>query len=783
MDYSKICEELDKVYPHFINDGNCSQIPSQMESLKEIMKSCEPKNILEIGMGIGKCSLLFLCESDANVVSFDSCGDSYHEIGKKYIDSLFPNRHNLVIGDSSKTLDNFIVSSDIKFDIIFIDGGRDDLPSSDLSKCSFLSHENTIIIMNNYVRKSENYAFWNLGFNNAWNDFLSKKYIEEIDQFDYFWGRGMATGRYNFDKNGIPLCNIIDYKTMTKSEMFNEAKKMFINPKEKESKKLEEICELYLNYFEKIDDDESVQIQYCNAFLKRDSDKDNSILLFEKILKKGDKLDPNIKCQVETQLKLLYPKSEVDEIPKIIHLLYFGETEFRSYHYRCIRSILKNMPNHQIIIYNNVEPIGNAYWDSIKKYDSVKIEKIVPPSTFDGFELKHFQYKADVVRIEKLYEHGGIYLDIDMLIFKNFEKIFDSKHDFYISKEGSQGDGLINAFIASKPKNEFLKIWLESFKTGLRMSIWAYHIRDANAILLKDNPHFYLKYNINVLNSEEFFSIAWSNLNAFETMNYQTIWGENVYGIHLFETILHHTLICNPYFTINVDEEDVTENIVLEISDNHVIDNKICRINDLVDEVVVLSLKERPEKTQYISDHFNSLEIKHTIILNKLHWAPCIGCFEAHINAIRYAKSKGLKNVLICEDDASIVNIDAMNNLSCNLPPHWDIIYLGGILTNIIFSVGKFVRGTIWCNHAYIVNSNMYDIILEKFDNCNLADYANKKETIDHFYTNCIQEEYNCFLHIEQPIVQKEGYSDLSKKVKWGNFNWDTFSLKNLSDL
>jgi hypothetical protein len=776
MNYSKICEELDKLYPHFINDGNCSQIPSQIETFKEIITAIEPKNILEIGMGIGKSSLLFLAESNANVVSLDNCGDVYQQIGKKYIDELFPNRHRLIVGCSSKTLDEITDSFNIKFDIIFIDGGREIYPYSDLINCSFVSHENTIVVMNNYVRNPENYAFWNEGFNNAWNKFLEKKYIEEIDQFDYFWGRGMVTGRYTFDKNNAPLCNIIDYKTMTKSEMFNEAKKMFMKPKEKETKKLEEICELYLNYFEKIDDDETIQIQYYNAFLKMDSDKDNSILLFEKLLKHGDKLEENIKVLVERQLNILYPKSEVDEIPKIIHLLYFGETEFRIYHYRCITSMLKNMPNYQIIIYNNVEPIGNIYWDSIKKYNSIKFEKIVPPSTFDGFELKHFQYKADVVRIEKLYEYGGIYLDIDMLIFKNFERIFNSKHDFYISKEGTQGDGLINAFIASKPKNEFLKIWLDSFKTGLRMSIWAYHIRDANAILLKDNPHYYLKYNICLLNSEEFFSIPWSNLLAFETMNEQTVFGENVYGIHLFETILHHTLMCNPYFSTILDEP-LTENIILEIGEQN------CKINELVDEVVVLSLKERPEKSQYITEHLNSHGIKHTLILNKLHWAPCIGCFEAHIDAIKYAKNKGLKNVLICEDDASITNINALNNLKDDLPPHWDMFYLGGIMTNNVFNAGKFARGTIWCNHAYIVNNNMYDIILDKFDKCNLADYANKKETIDHFYTNNIHEDYNCFLHIEQPIVQKEGYSDLSKKVKWTNFIWDTFSLKNLSDL
>jgi hypothetical protein len=450
--------------------------------------------------------------------------------------------------------------------------------------------------------------------------------------------------------------------------------------------------------------------------------------------------------------------------------------------------MIDNMPNYQIIIYNNIEPIGNEYWNHIVKYPSVRIEKIMPPSTFDGFDLKHFQYKADVVRIEKLYELGGIYLDIDMLIFKNFESIFDSKHDFYISKENANNDGLINAFIASKPKNEFLRIWLDSFKTGLRMDIWAYHIRDANSILLKENPHFYIKYNICILNAEEFFSIPWSNLYAFENMDNSTKHGENVFGIHLFETILHHTLMHSPYFNEPVPTlSKVSENIVFEISEPttqaHVITKPQSNINSVVDGIVVLSLKERQEKTKYIEDHLNSFGITYKTMLNKIHWCPCIGCFESHIGAIQYAKDNNLKNVLIFEDDAFIQNIEGLNNLSSELPPHWDMLYLGGILTKSIFTMGKWVRGTFWCNHAYIVNSNMYYIILDRFSKCKLAEYAEKKETIDHFYTRHFHDEFNCFLHIDQLIIQKEGYSDLSNKNKWANFNWSTYSMKNLHDL
>jgi len=783
MDYQKILAELDTLYNTPINDGCIAQIPSQMEKLEEIMDKVNPKNILEIGFGFGKSAAFFLLNSNAKLFSFDIFDQDYHKIAKKYIDDSFPNRHILVQGNTSNTLDEFIDSYNIKFDIIFIDGGRDDFPYADLSKCALLSDSSTIVVLNNVIRKGESYAFWNQGFNSAWDRMLEKKYITEIEQFDYFWGRGMATGFYNFDSTGKPLCNYSEYKNMNKKDLYHAACNAFSH--NGPTKTFNIISNLYLSYFGKIDENDTRQIQFYDAISKKNVDCDYSIQILESLLSQGNKLDSNMILPIQQQLKELYPKSPFDSIPKIIHLLFFGETDFQPYHYKCITSMIKAMPNHKIVIYNKVEPSGNSYWNHLKTFSCVNIEKIEPPTTFDGFDLKHFQYKADVVRIEKLYEQGGIYLDIDMLIFKNFEEIFETGHDFYISRENADGEGLINAFIASKPKNEFLKIWLDSFKTGLRMNVWAYHIRDSNAILLKENPHYYLKYNVCILNAQEFFSIGWSNTEAFASLNDATPRCDGVYGQHLFETILHHNLMANKFLNVSKPGTKCDENIVLEINEPDPVQSSqmICKINDYVDEVVVLSLKERPEKTKAIVDHLNLLGIKHTVILNKLHWMPCIGCFEAHIGAIQYAKDRGLKNIMILEDDAEIKNVESLNNLGANFPDHWDMLYFGGILTGYIFRLEQWVRGTIWCNHAYIVNSKVFDFILDKFSKCDLGEYAQKKETIDHFYTKHMNVEYNCFLHVDQPIIQREGYSDLSKKVKWSNFNWDTFSLKNLADL
>ena len=50
----------------------------------------------------------------------------YVRIMKAYIDTIYPNRHTLILGDSRTTIPNYIENNkDTKFDFIFIDGGHD----------------------------------------------------------------------------------------------------------------------------------------------------------------------------------------------------------------------------------------------------------------------------------------------------------------------------------------------------------------------------------------------------------------------------------------------------------------------------------------------------------------------------------------------------------------------------------------------------------------------------------------------------------------------------------
>jgi hypothetical protein len=343
-----------------------------------------------------------------------------------------------------------------------------------------------------------------------------------------------------------------NYKHYSKNELFVLAENCYSS---NELVRLNKITNVYLSIFNDFDDSETNNMRFWNSFSNFPLGNYEDAKKQLKILYNSKTIDNNLKFYTKCNLEILYGKNN-QEIPKLIHLIYLKGIEFSDFHYACVKSMLNHMPSYKIVIYNDIEPVGNKYWDDLKRY--VSIECVESPNEFDDYPLKYIQYKADVIRLEKLYEHGGIYLDLDMLIIKNFEHIINTGKDFYISEEGDKGNGLINCFMASKPKNGFIKKWLETFKVGLRMDNWAYHIRESNKILLDKKKHYSVKYNLEILESKYFLPFKWMEYDKF--VNIEENLNDDIHGVHLFETILEGALRNNKYFeTTNLKLNESTD--------------------------------------------------------------------------------------------------------------------------------------------------------------------------------------------------------------------------------
>lgn len=92
-------------------------------------------------------------------------------------------------------------------------------------------------------------------------------------------------------------------------------------------------------------------------------------------------------------------------IPKKIHYCWFGGNELPLLEKECMKSWAKLLPEYEIIRWDETNsPMDNEY----VQYH---------------YKKKNWAFVADYVRLYALYQDGGIYLDTDMEVVKNFEPL------------------------------------------------------------------------------------------------------------------------------------------------------------------------------------------------------------------------------------------------------------------------------------------------------------------------------------------------------------------------
>ena len=106
-------------------EGYSQQIPQQVEDLIKLSKGSNIQ-VMEIGFNAGHSAEIFLKNNPTlKLTSFDLGSHDYLYTAKKYIDGAYPNRHTLILGDSTVTIPEYINNNPYKkFDLIFIDGGH-----------------------------------------------------------------------------------------------------------------------------------------------------------------------------------------------------------------------------------------------------------------------------------------------------------------------------------------------------------------------------------------------------------------------------------------------------------------------------------------------------------------------------------------------------------------------------------------------------------------------------------------------------------------------------------
>jgi hypothetical protein len=186
-----------------------------------------------------------------------------------------------------------------------------------------------------------------------------------------------------------------------------------------------------------------------------------------------------------------------------------------------------NKPD-KIYFYYVHEPTGNL-WETVKPL--IVPKKIKPPDTIYGNEVKHYAHQSDVVRLEMLYEVGGIYLDMDTLCIKPFTNLLK-----YPCVMGTQKNrGLCNAVILSEPKSEFIKIWREAYKS-FNQSEW-----DKHSVIIPHKLSQKHQDKIRVLGPKAFFFPLWNEMGSLLKSNDVSLFNHS-YCVHYWAHLTRNYL-------------------------------------------------------------------------------------------------------------------------------------------------------------------------------------------------------------------------------------------------
>jgi len=260
-------------------------------------------------------------------------------------------------------------------------------------------------------------------------------------------------------------------------------------------------------------------------------------------------------------------------IPKII-FTYWEGNQLSKLHYYTIYSLTKLNPGLEIIIYTAKDATENfIQWntgehaikinntislnDIVNINDSVKLIKIDFENEYSIKNNLSVVFKADFVRIAKLYEHGGMWFDFDLLFIKEIPENLFKEYDrdiLYFTYDVVIPTGLL----FSSPENEMIK---QIYHTALEIiknineSDRHVNYQALGPTLWATNMQIFLSKNTCCLNNNLVYPYLDSNINEFFNSNNDRI-SNTTFAVHWFNG--SH---CAKNYINNLDENNLDPNV------------------------------------------------------------------------------------------------------------------------------------------------------------------------------------------------------------------------------
>ena len=336
-----------------------------------------------------------------------------------------------------------------------------------------------------------------------------------------------------------------------------------------------------LSYLSKNFEDENKRVKAF--FIARPSDP----LDEEKDKLRALRADPE-KC------KEIYKVNNMS-IPKIF-FTYWEGNQLSQLHYYTIYSLQKLNPEINIIIYtslytSNIFKQWNTNEHSIEIQNTVDLEclkninkdkiNIIPIDFKNEYCIANnisVVFKADFIRIAKLYEHGGMWFDMDILFIKPIPcELFERYIDLYYF---SYSNTIPTGLLFSRPKNNYLNALYTSALENLK-NISSLLLQNKNIVenYQMIGPNLWIQYfrdfkfcneiKSQLLETSIVYPFEWHNIDYFFNSNDISFIKENTFGVHWYNGGVSTKHFINSLDIKNIDpSRNLCEKFLYEIINN-----------------------------------------------------------------------------------------------------------------------------------------------------------------------------------------------------------------------
>jgi mannosyltransferase OCH1-like enzyme len=198
-------------------------------------------------------------------------------------------------------------------------------------------------------------------------------------------------------------------------------------------------------------------------------------------------------------------------IPRIIHYCWYGKKKYSKEIKRCMDSWERHLPDYEFIL-----------WDEENTQFDI-------PYIIQAYKHKKFAFVSDYVRFWAVFNHGGIYLDTDMYLLKNFDILLNNK--VFFGFENLKSEIISGGVFGSEKGNAMIRSIMDKYAISKFENS-----KKLNLMVPKFITEAYVNYHdknaITIYPFDFFYPLPFRKKN--DRKNFLTYKTENTYAIHLW---------------------------------------------------------------------------------------------------------------------------------------------------------------------------------------------------------------------------------------------------------